>query len=65
MLVVGEGEVVDRLRQLLGTAKARAGQRLSGEDAEPDLDLLSELAEVGVKWKVTLGCAASQVSFFL
>ena len=26
---------------------------------------LSQLAEVGVKWKVTLGCAASQVSFFL
>jgi hypothetical protein len=26
---------------------------------------LSQLAEVGVKWNVTLGCAASQVSFFL
>jgi hypothetical protein len=26
---------------------------------------LNQLAEVGVKWKVTLGCAASQVSFLL
>ena len=26
---------------------------------------LSQLAEVGVKWKVTFGYAASQVSFFL
>src|SRR6266478_3505882 len=26
---------------------------------------LSQLAEVGVKWKVTLGCAANQASFFL
>jgi len=25
----------------------------------------SQLAEVGVKWDVTLGCAASQGSFFL
>src|SRR3974377_1161635 len=39
-LIVGGGEVVDRLRQLLGTSKARAGQRLSGKDAEPDLDLV-------------------------
>src|SRR5437660_8239567 len=26
---------------------------------------LSQLAEVGVKWKVTFGCAANQSSFFL
>src|ERR1700747_404254 len=39
-LVVRGGEVLDRLPQLLGTAKARAGQGLSGEDAEPDLDLV-------------------------
>jgi hypothetical protein len=26
---------------------------------------LSQLAEVGVKWNVTLGCATSHVSFFL
>jgi hypothetical protein len=38
--VVGGGEVVDRLHQLLGTAKARPGQGLPGEDAEPDLDLV-------------------------
>jgi hypothetical protein len=25
---------------------------------------LSQLAEVGVKWKVTFGCAANQSSFF-
>jgi hypothetical protein len=31
--VVCGGEVPDRLRQLLGTAKARAGQGLSGKDA--------------------------------
>jgi hypothetical protein len=53
--VVGGGEVLDRLLQLFGTAKARAGQGLSGKDAEPDLDRLSQLAEVGVKWNVTLG----------
>src|ERR1700722_14018771 len=40
MLVICGGEVLDRLLQLLGTAKARAGQRLSGKDAEPDLDLV-------------------------
>ena len=39
-LIVGGGEVVGRLRQLLGAAKARAGQGLSGKDAEPDLDLV-------------------------
>ena len=39
-LVVCGGEILDRLRQLLGTAKARAGQGLSGKDAEPDLDLV-------------------------
>src|SRR6201984_859208 len=39
-LIVGGGKVVDRLLQLLGTAKARAGQGLSGKDAEPDLDLV-------------------------
>src|SRR5271168_4636565 len=38
--VVRGGEVLDCLLQLLGTAKARAGQRLSGKDAEPDLDLI-------------------------
>src|SRR5215467_4795710 len=38
--VVGGGEVLDRLRELFGTAKARAGQGLSGKDAEPDLDLV-------------------------
>src|SRR5712671_3923925 len=38
--VVCGGEVLDRLLQLLGTAKARAGQGLSGQDAEPDLDLV-------------------------
>ena len=35
------GEVPDCLRQLLGTAKARAGQGLSGKDAEPDFDLIN------------------------
>jgi len=39
-LVVRGGEVLDRLAQLLGTAKARAGQGLSGEDAKPNLDLV-------------------------
>src|ERR1700746_620927 len=39
-LIVGGSEVLDRLLQLLGTAKARAGQGLSGKDAEPDLDLV-------------------------
>ena len=39
-LVVRGGEVLDRLPQLLGTAKARAGQGLSGEDAKPNLDLV-------------------------
>src|SRR5271167_3000226 len=39
-LIVCGGEILDRLRQLLGTAKARAGQGLSGKDAEPDLDLV-------------------------
>src|ERR1700757_3325963 len=38
--VVRGGEVLDRLGQLLGAAKARAGQGLSGEDAEPDLHLV-------------------------
>src|ERR1700730_3293285 len=38
--VVCGGEVPDCLRQLLGTAKARAGQGLSGKDAEPDFDLI-------------------------
>src|SRR6516225_404328 len=39
-LVVRGGEVLDRLPQLLGTAKASAGQGLSGEDAKPNLDLV-------------------------
>src|SRR5262249_29534434 len=39
-LVIHGGEVADRVRQLLGTAKARAGQGLLGKDAEPDLDLV-------------------------
>jgi hypothetical protein len=34
------GEVLDRLRQLLGAANARTGQGLSGEDAESDLHLV-------------------------
>ena len=38
--VVCSGEVLDRLLQLLGTAKARTSQRLSGKDAEADLDLV-------------------------
>jgi hypothetical protein len=38
--VVCGGKVPDRLRQLLGTAKARAGQGFSGKDAEPDFDLI-------------------------
>src|ERR1700749_4972976 len=38
--VVRSGEVLDRLRQLLGAAKARTGQGFSGEDAEPDLHLV-------------------------
>jgi hypothetical protein len=38
--VVRGGEVLDRLRQLLSAAKARAGQGFSGEDAEPDLHLV-------------------------
>src|SRR6202047_134120 len=38
--VVCGGEVPDCLRQLLGTAKARAGQGLSGKEAEPDFDLI-------------------------
>src|SRR6266481_4885042 len=38
--VVCGREVLDRLLQPLGTAKARAGQGLSGQDAEPDLDLV-------------------------
>ena len=38
--VVRSGEVLERLRQLLGAAKARAGQGFSGEDAEPDLHLV-------------------------
>ena len=39
-LVVRGSEVLDRLPQLLGTAKASAGQGLSGEDAKPNLDLV-------------------------
>src|SRR5437667_1165214 len=39
-LVVCGGEIPDRLLQLLGAAKARAGQGLSGKDAEPDLHLI-------------------------
>ena len=40
MFVVCGGEVQDRLLQLLGTTKARAGQGLPGEDAEPNLHLI-------------------------
>ena len=39
-LVVRGSEVLDRLPQLLDTAKASAGQGLSGEDAKPNLDLV-------------------------
>src|SRR5215469_13980462 len=39
-LVVGGGEILDRLLQLLDSAKARTGQRLSGKNAEPDLYLV-------------------------
>src|SRR5262249_6014499 len=40
MFVVCGGEVLDRLPELFGTAKAGASQGLSGEDAEPDLHLV-------------------------
>jgi hypothetical protein len=61
-LIVCGGEVVDRLLQLLGTAKARAGQGLSGKDAEPDLDLVKPArrsrremeSHVGVRGKPSL-----------
>src|SRR5713101_1272425 len=60
--VVCGGEVLDRLLQLLGTAKARAGQGLSGKDAEPDLDLVKPArrsrreveGDVGVSGKPSL-----------
>ena len=48
-LVVRGGEVLDRLPQLLGTAKARAGQGLSGKMPNQISTWLSQLAEVGVK----------------
>src|ERR1700747_175885 len=58
-LIVGGGKVVDRLLQLLGTAKARTGQGLSGKDAEPDLHLVKPArrsrreveSDVGVRGK--------------
>src|ERR1700680_4520125 len=61
-LIVCGGEIVDRLLQLLGTAKARAGQGLSGKDAEPDLDLVKPVRRsrremerhVGVRGKPSL-----------
>ena len=65
MFVVCGGEVLDRLLQLLGTAKARASNAFRVKMPNQISTWLSQLAEVGVKWKVTLGCAASQVSFFL
>ena len=38
--VVRGGEVLDRSRELLDSAKARAGQGLSGKNAEPDHHLV-------------------------
>ena len=60
--VVRSGEVLDRLGQLLGAAKARAGQGLSGEDTKPDLHLVKPACrswreverDIGVRSKPSL-----------
>ena len=68
-LVVCGGEVLDCLLQLLGTAKARAGQGLSGKDAESDLDLVEPAcrsrremeSDIGVrqaKFRSSYGCSS-------
>jgi hypothetical protein len=53
--VVGGGEVLDRLLKLLGTAKARADNAFRVKMPNQISTWLSQLAEVGVKWNVTLG----------
>jgi len=49
VFVVCGGKVVDRLLQVLDSAKARAGQGLSGKMPNQISTWLSQLAEVGVK----------------
>ena len=60
--IIGFDEGIDVLPELLDRGEGRAAERLTFEDREPDLDLLSHEARVGVKWKRTLGWRLSQRS---
>jgi hypothetical protein len=62
-VVVGD-EVINVFPELGDRGERGAAQRLAGEDGEEDLDLIEPGSLVDVKWKLTLGCAASQSSFF-
>ena len=57
--IVSGNERLDDLAQFGDILETSSAQRLSREDVAPDFDLVEPTAEVGVKWKGTLGCNAN------
>ena len=54
--VVDLDEVVDGVTDLVGVGAARALEGCTGQDAEPDLDLIEPTGTGGMKWKCTFLC---------